>query len=274
MLLERAAQPGDDLDRVLDRRFVDVDLLEPAEKRAVLFEMVPELLVGGRADAADRPRGERGLEEVGRVHRPARRGAGTDHGVNFIDKQDRVRKLLELVDDRLQPLLEVAAVARAGEQRAHVERVDHRRLQHLGHITLDDLAGEPFGDCGFADAGVADIERIVLRAAAEDLHRAVDLGHPADQRIDLSGLGLLVEVDGELLERRLFLAAFLLGLLLGPFRSAGLGRSIPLADAVADVGHGIETAHVLLLQEIDGVALALGEQGDEDVGAGDVVAAR
>ena len=60
--------------------------------------------------------------------------------------------------------------------------------------------------------------------------------------------------------------------------SAGLdfarfGRGVALADAVADVGHRIEAAHVLLLEEIDGVALALGEQRDEHVGAGDLVAA-
>ena len=43
---------------------------------------------------------------------------------------------------------------------------------------------------------------------------------------------------------------------------------------MADVGHRIEAAHILLLEEIDGVAFALGEEGDEDVGAGDFVAAR
>ena len=61
VLLERAAQPGDDLDRVLDRRLVDVDLLEPAEQRAVLLEVVAEFLVGGRTDAADRTVGQCGL---------------------------------------------------------------------------------------------------------------------------------------------------------------------------------------------------------------------
>ena len=142
VLLERGAQAGDDLDRVLDRRLVDVDLLEPAQQRAVLFEMVAELLVGGRADAADRARGERGLQQVRRVHRPAAGRAGADHRVDLVDEQDRVGQLLKLGDDRLQPLLEVAAIAGAGEQRAHVERVDHRFLEHVGHVALDDLARE------------------------------------------------------------------------------------------------------------------------------------
>ena len=93
------------------------------------------------------------------------------------------------------------------------------RLQHLGDVALDDLAREAFGDRGLADAGIADVERVVLRPAAEDLHRAVDLGHAADQRIDLAGPRLLVEVDGELLERGFLLAAFLLGLFLGRLRA-------------------------------------------------------
>src|SRR6185437_15936736 len=177
--------------------------------------------------------------------------------------------------DRLQPLLEVAAIARAGEQGAHVERVDGRALEHVGDVTLDDLAREPFRDRGFADARVADVERVVLRPATEDLHRAVDLGHPPDERIDLAVARLLVEVDGELLERGFLLAAaLLLRLLLGAFGRTRLGGGLTLADAVADVGHGVEAAHVLLLEEIDGIALALREEGDQDVRAGDFVAAR
>ena len=70
--------------------------------------------------------GERGLQQVRGVHRAAAGRAGADHGVDLVDEQDRVGQLLELGDDLLQPLLEVAAIAGAGEQRAHVERVDHR----------------------------------------------------------------------------------------------------------------------------------------------------
>ena len=74
--------------------------------------------------------------------------------------------VLDLLHDGLQPLLEVAAIARAGEQRAHVEREDRGVLQNLRHLALDDLAGEAFGDGGLADAGVADEQRVVLLPAA------------------------------------------------------------------------------------------------------------
>ena len=95
------------------------------------------------------------------------------------------------------------------------------RLEDFGNVALDDLAGEPFRDRRLPDARVADVERVVLRAAAEDLHRAVDLGHAPDQRIDLAGLGFLVEVDGELLERR-----FLLGRSFSVFSSAPSGARV------------------------------------------------
>ena len=61
-------------------------------------------------------------------------------------------------------------------------------VQHLRHVALDDALGQALGDRRLADAGIADIERVVLGAAAQDLDGAVDLGVAADQRIDLAGL--------------------------------------------------------------------------------------
>ena len=88
-LLEIGLEALEDLDRVLDRRLVDVDLLEAAHQRAVLLEILAVFLVGGRADAAQRARGERRLEQVGGVHRAAGGGAGADHRVDLVDEQDR-----------------------------------------------------------------------------------------------------------------------------------------------------------------------------------------
>ena len=102
---------------------------------------------------------------------------------------------LSSVEDSLQTLLEVAAIARAGQQRAHVERVDDRFLQNFRHLAVDDLARQALGDRRLADAGLADIERVVLGAAAQDLDGALDLMLAADQRIDATLTGLLVEID-------------------------------------------------------------------------------
>ena len=157
--------------------------------------------------------------------------------------------------------------------------------EHLGHFRLDDLARQALGDGGLADAGVADQQRVVLLPAAQDLDRARHLGLAADQRIDAAVPRLLVEVDAVSLERTfLFLrfAALLgflrlarLGLLVDAARTARLesDRPGPLGDAVADVIDGVVARHVLLLQEIGGVALALGEDGDQHIGAGHFLAA-
>ena len=130
-----------------------------------------------------------------------------------------------------------------------------------------DPACEAFGDCRLADAGLADIERIVLRTPAQDLHCPVDFDRTADQRINLTCLSFLVKIDAELFESTfvlLFAALLLLGLFL-VLGAADLGRvigAIAFADAVRDKADCIEPAHILLLQEVDRIALALGKQGD------------
>src|SRR6185437_6462647 len=135
----------------------------------------------------------------------------------------------------------------------------------------DDALGEPLGDRGLADAGFADEQRVVLLPAAQYLDRAVDLGIAPDHRIDLAVAGLLVEVDAIGLERLALLLGILvalgLGFLVDAAHRAGFGHAGTLGDAMADVVDRVVTGHVLLLQEIGGVALALGEDRDQHVGA-------
>ena len=87
--------------------------------------------------------------------------------------------------ERLEARLEVAAVARAGEHRADVEREDLGLAQVVGHAALADAQREPLGERGLADAGLADQDRVVLAAPRQDVDDAVELGAAADQRIEL-----------------------------------------------------------------------------------------
>ena len=183
-LLEIGLQALHDLDRIRHRRLVDVDLLEAAHEGPVLLEILAVFLVGGRADAAQGALGEGGLEQVRGIHRAAGGGAGADHRMDLVDEHDGVRMRLDLLHHLLQALFEIAAIARAGEQRAHVEGEDGGAFQHLRHLALDDLAGKSLRDGGLADAGIADEERVVLLAAAQDLDGALDLrsrGRSADR---------------------------------------------------------------------------------------------
>ena len=114
---ERRAQAGDDLDRVLDRRLVDVDLLEPAQQARGPFRNGCGIPCRWSSRCSgSRPTTSAGLSRLDASIAPPRGRAGADHRVDLVDEQDRVGQLFELGDDRLQPLLEIAAIAGAGEQ--------------------------------------------------------------------------------------------------------------------------------------------------------------
>jgi len=69
---------------------------------------------------------------------------------------------LDLAQDGLETLLELAAELGPGDQRAQVQRDDLLVLERLGHVASDDALGQPFHDGGLADAGFADQDRVVL----------------------------------------------------------------------------------------------------------------
>ena len=199
--------------------------------------------------------------------------------MDLVDEHDGAGIGLDLAHHRLEPLLEIAAIAGAGEQRAHVELEDGGVRQHFRHVAHDDAARQALGDCRLAHPGIADEERVVLLAPAQHLDRALDLRPAADQGIDAAGAGLLVEIDAIDLERigpaLLLVAALDRGrVVLHAAHGARLGHAGPLGNPMADIVHRVEARHVLLLQEEGGVALPLGKDGDEHVGACHLFAAR
>src|SRR3546814_11831589 len=56
-------------------------------------------------------------------------GAGADDHVDFVDEDDRTGPLLQLGDDRLEALFEIAPILGAGDQAAQVKTVDDRVLE-------------------------------------------------------------------------------------------------------------------------------------------------
>ena len=276
--LEIGLQALEDFDGIRNGRLVDVDLLEPPNECPVLLEELAIFLVSRRPDASDRARGKRRFEQIRGIERAARRGARTDNGVDLVDEQHRIGQLFELFHHGLEPFLEITAIARAGKQRAHVERIDNRFLEDFRHIAFGDLARQPFGDRRLADASIADIDRVVLGPSAQHLDGAPELRIAADERVDLAVARLVIEIDAVILKGG---GALLATLALAGFAAASLiaGQGTLLApaglrDAVRNEIDRVEPRHVLLLEEIGGVALALGENGDEHIGAGYFLAAR
>ena len=164
MRLVAVAQAAQDLDRVVDRRLLDADLLEAPLERRVALEVLAVLVERRRADRLQLAARERRLQDRSGVDR-AFGGARTDEIVQLVDEQDDVAALHDLLHDLLQPLLELAAVLRAGDERGEVERVDLLALEQLGHLAARDALREPFDDGGLADARLADQHRVVLLAA-------------------------------------------------------------------------------------------------------------
>ena len=79
------------------------------------------------------PARERRLEDVRGVD-GAFRGTGADERVQLVDEEHRVIRAAQLFDDLLEPLLELAAVLGAGDERADVERQDALVREGLGHV--------------------------------------------------------------------------------------------------------------------------------------------
>ena len=201
MRLVALLQAAEDRDRVRDRRLADEDRLEAALERGVLLDVLAVLVERRRADRAQLAAREHRLQHVGRVDR-ALGGARADDRVQLVDEEDDLALgLPDLLEDGLQPLLELAAVLRAGEQRADVERPDPLALEPLGDVARDDALGESLDDGGLADARVADEHGVVLRPAREHLDDTADLLVAPDDRVELAGLRELGEVAAELLER-------------------------------------------------------------------------
>ena len=100
----------------------DEHRLEAPRQRRVLLDVLAVFVERGRADAMQLAARQRRLQQVGGVHRAVGL-AGADQRVHLVDEQDDAALgRRDLVEHRLQPLLELAAIFRAGDQRAHVER--------------------------------------------------------------------------------------------------------------------------------------------------------
>ena len=118
-----------------------------------------------------------------------------------------LRRGLDFVDHRLQPVLEFALDAGAGLQQAEVERAEGDVLQGRRHVAGGDAQREAFDDGGLAHARFAGEDRVVLAAAGEDIDDLADFAVAAQDGIDLAAAGPGGEVDGELVERRRFRGA-------------------------------------------------------------------
>ncbi len=122
--------------------------------------------------------------------------------MQLVDEEDRVLGAADLVHHGLDPLFELAAVLRAGDHHRQIEDHDPPVHEQLGDVPLDDPLGEPLDDRRLAHARLAQEHGVVLRAAAEDLHRPLDFLLAADHGIELPLPGQFGQVAAETVQGR------------------------------------------------------------------------
>ena len=190
-----------DLQGLLVARRLDHHSLEAPFQAPVALDMTPEFRRRGGADALDAVPGKRRLQDVGGVQRTLG-GSRAHQGVELVHEDDELGRLLKLLDDRLQPLLELAPIFGAGDHQRDIEGHDPPVGEEDRALAGGDPAGEAFHDRGLPDARLADEDGIVLGAAAEDLDHPVQFGPAADEGIERPVGGRLGEIPGELGEER------------------------------------------------------------------------
>ena len=190
---------GQDLDRILDARLLDIDGLEATLEGRVLGEVLAEFLGRGGADNLESTAREHGLEHRARIDGALGR-TGTDDGMHLVNKQDNVVGFGRLLDHVLESLLKLTAILGARNKTRQVERPDILVHKVLGHIASSNLLRQALDDSRLAHAGIAQDKRIVLGAARKDLHHALDFLFATNHGIELAVARLLRKVGGELLE--------------------------------------------------------------------------
>ncbi len=201
ILFPDAAQDGN---AVLHARFLHHHGLEAALEGGVFFDIFAVFIDGSGSDAVQGTPRQGGFQHVGGVHRPLRR-AGPHHGVDFIYKKDDAAfRLFHLGQHRFEAFLKLAAELRPRHQGGHVQFQDFLVFQVFRNVPRDHAARQAFHDGGFAHAGFADQDGIVLAAAGKDLHAAADFLVSADHRVKLFLTRQADQITGVLFQRLVF----------------------------------------------------------------------
>ena len=136
--------------------------------------------------------------------------------MKLVDEQDHAFGISDLVNDRLDAFLELSPVFRACHHERQVQRENLFIVKNLRNISRGDCLRQPFDDRGFSHARLSDQNRIVFRAAAENLGDAFDFLLTADHGVELPLLRHFGQVAPERIQR---IERLLLSVLLGLLRS-------------------------------------------------------
>ena len=131
---------------------------------------------------------KRRFQQVRGVHRPASWSrTGADHRVDLVDEQDGIRMLFQFRYHRFQPFFESRrGTACRPARRPYPANRWWTPCRTSGVALFNDLLGQTFRDRGFAHTRIAHQKRVVLAAAAQNLHAALNLMVAPDQWINVA----------------------------------------------------------------------------------------
>ena len=194
-------QAAEDGNRVLHAGLIHLDRLEAALQSRVLLNILAVFVQRRCAEAVQLSARQHGLEQVACIHR-ALGLTGADDGMKLVDKkQDLPVAPLDLVQNRLEAFLKLAAEFCTGDQSAHVQGEDGLVLEALGDVLAHDPLGQALDNGRLAHAGLTDQNGVVLRLAGENPDHVADLFITADDRVHLLVPGALDQVGAEALQR-------------------------------------------------------------------------
>src|SRR5437867_9896635 len=201
MILVLLAKALEDLDGLFDCWRIHDHRLEAPFERAILLDVLTVLVERRRTDALQLAARESGLQHIARVNRSLG-GTRAHKRVQLVDEENDALVLGDLVHHCLQPLLELAAVLRAGDHGRHVQRQDAMIAERLRALAVGDQLSEPLDDRRLAHPRLANEHRVVLLPAREHFHHALDLLRPPDRWIELALGRKLRQITAEMIERR------------------------------------------------------------------------
>ena len=236
---------------------VDHDHLEAAFQGLILLEVLLILVKGRGTDGAQFATRQGRLEDVSSIHRTFALTSPYE-GMDLIDEEDDFPFALgDFADDRFETFFKFALVLRTSDEGSHIERIDLLGAEVLRDIPTDDTEGKAFGDSGLPHPRFPDEDRVILRAAREDLQHTADLVVTSDDGVELASARPFAEVDGVLAEG----IVLLLGVLAGDV--------VALTELVNSLAEVSLLQTEVALQKASGRTIDL-SQGEEEVLEGNI----
>ena len=212
VLLVASAHSAEYLYRLLFGGLLHGYRLEPAFKRAVLFDEPAVFLGRCGSDKAYFPPGKLWLQDIRGVYR-ALGGSGADYAVTLVDEQNYILTAGRLIYYAAEALLKVAAVLRSGKHCGQVKGVYALPLKSLRNGSCGYPLREALDYRRFSYARVPDQAGIILTAPQKHPDKPLSFLLASYYRVELSKERKFRQVSAVLRQRREFRTPVLVVLL-------------------------------------------------------------